>query len=74
MVKATSSGLGTSRPYVKILRPFRFDPTQCEFCEGAELRCSWITKNAELTLLTMVMDVNCKTACEDCMREMGLLW
>jgi hypothetical protein len=67
------------KPYVKILRRFKHDSTQCKFCKTTDVLCHWITQGYEVDLYNMRMGglqmrPNCERACDDCMREMGLLW
>lgn len=77
---SSSSGLSTSRPYVKVLRPFRSAPTTCFLCGTNGVRCYWVTQDASVNLDTMKMVFfsgstgNCHRGCEVCLREMGLLW
>jgi hypothetical protein len=82
MVKVTSSGPSSSKPYVKLLRAFRSTPTYCGFCDRPGQWCYWITQDPAINLSSMRMSfggepwsrTNCVRACRDCVQEMGLLW
>ncbi len=77
---SSNSGPSTSRPYVKILRPWHWYKTTCRLCKTRQVTCHWITQDENITLASMDKfggagtEPNCTAACEECLRGMGLLW